>query len=220
MRQAGWGWVERVWVGAAAVGCGLMGGAAYGQGTSAVLTPPAGHVAYLTAHATGTQNYLCLPGRKDGGVATTVWTFVGPQATLATVRNGPTQQVGTHFLSPVPGVTPAAKAACTISEDGKALYCPSWQSSGDGTAVWGTKLASVVAGSDASCPTAGAVPCLLLGAVATQTEQIGVGVFARTTYIQRLNTTGGSAPAGSCKVGGVALVPYSADYTFFREERR
>jgi len=38
---------------------------------------PAGHRPFLLGHATGTQNYICLPSGPDF-----VWAFVGPQATL------------------------------------------------------------------------------------------------------------------------------------------
>jgi hypothetical protein len=39
-------------------------------------------------------------------------------------------------------------------------------------------------------------------------------------FIQRVNTTGGSAPATGCSletnVGATTLVPYTADYYFFK----
>jgi hypothetical protein len=48
------------------------------------------------------------------------------------------------------------------------------------------------------------------------------GILTNTTYIQRLNTTGGSAPttgsptcAVSTDVGHQVLVPYTADYYFY-----
>ena len=40
-----------------------------------------------------------------------------------------------------------------------------------------------------------------------------------TTYIQRVNTTGGLAPTSGCDastVGTVAKVPYTADYYFYK----
>jgi hypothetical protein len=47
--------------------------------------------------------------------------------------------------------------------------------------------------------------------------------MTKTTYIQRLNTNGGSAPASGCSaptdVGKQALVPYAADYYFFRADQ-
>jgi hypothetical protein len=43
------------------------------------------------------------------------------------------------------------------------------------------------------------------------------------TFIQRLNTNGGSAPAEGClvaaDVGKQALAPYTADYYFYRAEQ-
>ena len=45
----------------------------------------------------------------------------------------------------------------------------------------------------------------------------GPGIFANTTYIQRVNTVGGKAPSTpGTFVGQVARVPYTADYFFYR----
>lgn len=188
------------------------------QPAPAEITPPAGNVAFLTAHATGTQNYICLPSASTDGAS--AWTFLAPQATLSITLNRFNQQVSTHFLSPAPIESPTAEPACTLSIDGKQLYCPTWQSSFDSSAVWGSRVASISAGSDPTCSNTGAIPCLLLKAVATRPGNVGNGLFSRTTYIQRLNTNGGSAPAGSCKVGSQALVRYTADYSFFAEEHK
>jgi hypothetical protein len=47
--------------------------------------------------------------------------------------------------------------------------------------------------------------------------------MTQTTFIQRLNTNGGSAPADGCAsasdVGKQKLVPYTADYYFFRKDQ-
>ena len=59
---------------------------------------------------------------------------------------------------------------------------------------------------------AGNIAWLLLQAVATSR-----GRLAQTTWIQRLNTTGGVAPAGTCTPGATTAVPYTADYFFWRE---
>jgi hypothetical protein len=60
-----------------------------------------------------------------------------------------------------------------------------------------------------------AIPWLLLEAVEDGTH--GPGIFANTTYIHRVNTTGGKAPsADGTFVGQVARVPYTADYFFYR----
>ena len=180
------------------------------------ITPPIGNALFLTAHAIGTQNYICLPSTSGSSNA---WAFFSPQATLSvTLLSRFTQQVVTHFLSPVPGVNSSAPSACTLSSETGEVNCPTWQSSLDSSAVWGGKVGSITAGSDASCPNTGAIPCLLLKAVSTRRGQNDFGLLTKTTYIQRLNTTGGSAPTSSCKVGDQALVPYQADYSFYAAE--
>jgi hypothetical protein len=58
------------------------------------------------------------------------------------------------------------------------------------------------------------VPWLLIGA----TAHTGQGQFSKVTFVQRLNTSGGKAPAAGCDaaaVGAEKRVPYSADYVFF-----
>jgi hypothetical protein len=58
-----------------------------------------------------------------------------------------------------------------------------------------------------------AIPWLLLGEVSAK----GPGIFAGTTFIHRVNTTGGKAPSvNGTVVGQVARVPYTADYFFYR----
>lgn len=60
-----------------------------------------------------------------------------------------------------------------------------------------------------------AIPWLLLQAVEESTH--GPGIFANTTYIQRVNTKGGKAPlTDGTFVGQVARIPYTADYYFYR----
>lgn len=80
---------------------------------------------------------------------------------------------------------------------------PSWQSELDGSLVTGTKLAS-------SART-GAIPELLLQ-VATHS---GSGFLSRADYINRLATSGGVAPTGSCTAGQTVQVPYKAVYVFW-----
>jgi hypothetical protein len=60
-----------------------------------------------------------------------------------------------------------------------------------------------------------AIPWLLLSAVPDKAQ--GPGIFADTTFIQRVNTTGGKAPfENGAFVGQVAKIPYTADYFFYR----
>jgi hypothetical protein len=66
---------------------------------------------------------------------------------------------------------------------------------------------------------AGAIPWLLLQVMA-QDGPIGGHRLAATIAIQRLNTSGGTAPATGCSGpsddGKKILVPYAADYFFYR----
>ena len=58
------------------------------------------------------------------------------------------------------------------------------------------------------------IPWLRLNALSSE----GPGIFADTTYIQRIHTVGGKAPSrAGTTVGEVVEVPYNADYFFFRK---
>jgi hypothetical protein len=62
-------------------------------------------------------------------------------------------------------------------------------------------------------PDANAIPWLLLRAVRTE----GPGIYDGVTYVQRVSTTGGLAPAAPGSfVGEEARVPYTAEYYFYR----
>ena len=124
------------------------------------------------------------------------WKLFGPQATLYP-GNVPFQ-IATHFLSPNPEEQGVARAT--------------WQHSHDGSAVWALKIEEA--------PAAGAIPWLLLKKVGTFEGTIGKGLLAQTTFIQRVNTLGGLAPAGACTAGAMALVPYETDYIFYRAEKK
>jgi hypothetical protein len=81
--------------------------------------------------------------------------------------------------------------------------------------TWESVSGSTVAGEVVDrCPVgAGAIPWLSLRAVAAR----GPGVFARTTFIQRVHTAGGTAPAAPGAYSGEeARVPYTAEYYFYR----
>jgi hypothetical protein len=181
--------------------------------TPAKIAPPAGNSAFMVGHAVGTQGYVCLP--KGTGAS---WTVIGarPEATLFEGRAGLGRQITTHFLSP--NANPNQNAPNPLP-----FGNATWQSSIDSSKVWAKPVDSIAAGSDASsCPNTGAIDCLLLGAVGTQQGPTGGKFLAKTTFIQRLNTRGGSAPADNAgcsaatDVGHQLLVPYTADYYFFR----
>jgi Protein of unknown function (DUF3455) len=120
------------------------------------------------------------------------WTFFGPQATLFNERD---EQIITHFLSPNPFETGTPRVT--------------WQDSEDTSKIWGLTIASVVVD-----PTA--IPWLLVQVVGAENGPTGGDTLSETTYVQRLNTVGGVAPAASCTVGMMALMPYSADYFFYK----
>jgi hypothetical protein len=85
---------------------------------------------------------------------------------------------------------------------------PTWES-GSGSKVVGARVSGVPS------PNANSIPLLLLRATATE----GPGIFARTTYIQRVNTVGGNAPATpGASVGEIARISYTAEYFFYREQ--
>ena len=84
---------------------------------------------------------------------------------------------------------------------------PSWQSPDDGSLVEGTAPVSAPAAAPNS------IPQLLVTAKASR----GPGVFGDVTFIQRLSTVGGVAPATACSAGGTTSVPYQAVYRFFKK---
>jgi hypothetical protein len=191
--------------------------------TPPAITPPAGNTAYLMGHATGTQGYVCLPS----GTAAAWTTSSRPQATLfVTVFGNFSQQILTHFLSPDANPNSFAPSPLPFGS-------PTWQSSFDSSVIWGNKLDSITAGSDPSCPNSGAIPCLLLQVIGSEKgPSYPFGVLTNATYVQRLNTSGGSAPgtgstgstgyeacAASTDVGNQALVPYTADYYFYTAQQ-
>ena len=193
----------------------LAFGSCFAQAQPAIasgLVPPAvpdklhvepGNVLFLEAHAQGTQNYICLPSAS--GFA---WTFFSPQATLFTsfkfFNSEIRQQIITHFLSPNPVEGGTGRAT--------------WQSSLDTSAVWAKVQQS---SDDAKFVATGAIPWLLLEQVGTQRGPTGGDLLAHTTFVQRVNTSGGVAPSDGCStaanVGATALVPYTADYFFYKK---
>jgi hypothetical protein len=178
--------------------------------TPTSITPPVGNTAFLVGHANvGTQGYVCLP--TSTGAA---WSVTSrPEATLFTNFLGRDFQIITHFLSP--DTNPNGNAPSPLP-----FGSATWQSSVDSSVVWAKALTpNVTAGTDASCPNAGAIPCLLLQSIGAKEGPTGGRYLTKTTYIQRLNTKGGAAPATGCSVAGdvgkQTLVPYTADYYFF-----
>ena len=155
----------------------------------------AGNVPFAKVAANGTQNYICLPSG---------WTFIGPQARLFVdvpwINGTIPQQVGTHYLTPNPFE--------------EATNRPLWQSSIDSSIVWAKQ---VDFSEDPDYVQPNAIPWLLLQAAGNQKGPSGGTIFSQTTFIQRINTTGGLKPTTACTVGAREFVPYTADYVFYRK---
>jgi hypothetical protein len=161
------------------------------------LEVPVGNVPFLEGHAVGTQNYVCLP-TATGGFAYTLFT---PEATLFDDHG---KQLITHFFAPNAIENGTIRAA--------------WQHSRDSSTVFAK---AVKASSDAPFVAPDAIPWVLLSMAGVQPGPTGGGILTATTFVQRIDTAGGVAPATGCAsaadVGHTAFVPYTADYYFFRD---
>ena len=164
---------------------------------------PAGNELFLGTHAVGTQNYVCKP--SGAGVAYVLFT---PQATLFGADG---VQVITHFNSPnpdEPNTDPKVVAP-------QGTIRATWQFK-DTSRVW----AKIHQPDGAVTVKQDAIAWLLLDAVGHQPGPTGGDKLMKTTFVQRLNTTGGLAPATGCSsltdVGNTAFVPYTADYFFYK----
>jgi uncharacterized protein DUF3455 len=175
----------------------------------AEIAVPAGNKAFLVGHAVGTQNYICLPCPNASTTAGQcpdtsgfAWILFTPEATLFTDHD---KQIITHFFSPNP------------EEDG--TIRATWQDSHDSSIVWGGKA---VAYTKNDFVADGAVAWLRLPKAGVQEGPTGGDTLTKTTFIQRLNTYGGVAPASGCArpedVGAKAFRPYTADYFFYMRD--
>jgi hypothetical protein len=114
------------------------------------------------------------------------WLFTDPEATLYKTT-GTSQPIGTHFLNFATGL-------------------PVWQLD-DGSSVEAARTVTVAVGAEN-------IPWLLLQTVATTAGPDG-DRLTPTTWVQRLNTSGGVA-TGTCSLGAQLAVPYTADYFFWK----
>src|SRR5215510_14870828 len=193
----------------------FVAASASAQTTDGSITPPPvptdvkvdeGNVVFLVGHATGTQNYSCLPCNPGSpgcanGVAFTLFT---PQATLF---NEELEQVTTHFFSPNPFENRVIRAT--------------WQHSRDSSTVWGKVVGM---STDPNFVKPGAIAWLLVNVkdVGVLAGPTGGDKLTKTTFIQRLNTVGGVAPSSGCSseadIGRQEFVPYKADYFFYKQK--
>ncbi len=164
-----------------------------------------GNEAFLLGHAVGTQNYVCKP--SGAGVRFVLFT---PEATL--FKDNDDRQITTHFFSANP-FEPNTDA--TVAANG--LIRAAWQAR-DSSTVW----AKVHQPDGALIVDESVIAWLLLDVTGTQDGPTGGHTLSDTTFIQRLNTTGGLAPKTGCTfltdVGNQAFVPYTADYVFYKKQ--
>lgn len=161
-----------------------------------------GGTPFLVGHATGTQNYVCLP--SGTGFKFVLFT---PEATLFGDNE---KQIITHYFSP--NLSP-------IPPETEGTIRATWQDSHDTSTVWASATALATNATDPEFVQPGAVAWLKLQVVGSQTGPIGSNKLTSTTFIQRVNTSGGLAPSTGCSsladVGNQAFQPYTADYFFY-----
>ena len=111
--------------------------------------------------------------------------------------------------------TLVAPSATLVDDKGSQIMThfggPTWQAK-DGSKVVGARV-------DGTPSPTGAIPWLLLRATSTPAGSDGGDRLMGTTFIQRVNTTGGVAPTSGCGAGNVGAplsVPYTSDYYFYR----
>lgn len=119
--------------------------------------------------------------------ASGTWLFTDPEAALYAAR-GSDKPVGSHYLNFASGR-------------------PVWKLQ-DGSSVEAARKASAPGGS-------GNIAALLLEKTVTTAGPDG-DRLVKATWVQRLNTSGGVAPAGTCTPGDTIAVPYSTDYVFWK----
>lgn len=167
---------------------------------------PEQHKVFLVGHATGTQNYICLPSASAASGFD--WSLFTPQATLF---NDFGRQVTTHFFSLNPfeseGLFPFQFVNLRAA----------WQHS-DTSTVWGQVTGSSV---DPNFVNPGAVAWLRVEIVGAKAGPTGGNKLTGTTFIHRVNTVGGVKPSTGCsssaEISNKAFVPYTADYFFYRD---
>jgi hypothetical protein len=153
------------------------------------LAPPAGATVKLHAHAVGAQIYTCTASG-----ATSADGGAGADAGATTYA----------WVLKAPDATLYDSSGTQVGTHGAG---PSWTWR-DGSVANGAKVAEL------NAPTADAIAWLLLRVTSTS----GAGVLSDATYVQRLNTAGGRAPATGCDattVGTDTRADYAADYYFY-----
>ena len=178
-------------------GCGDEAGPALSDGgvqdLSATLKPPSGVPALLQPPAGATVTVL-FHGRGDQVYVCT--------AMMAGGTDGGATTYGWVLKAPDAKLYDDAGRLAGTHYAG-----PTWAANDQSTVV-GMRVQQV------NAPQSDAITWLLLKAI----SHTGSGLLAPITFIQRLYTQGGVAPAGGCDVGNLGAElrqPYSADYYFY-----
>jgi len=153
------------------------------------LMPPAGNVVLFTAMGQGFQVYVCRARNDAPGVCE--WVLKTSEAVLS-------DDVGTKPNHPYYGLGELL---------GKLYDGPTWEAN-DGSSVTGELQALVESTKAAS------LPWLLLKVTSSKSK----GSFTPVTYVQRVNTDGGTPPTkieGKSEVGMEKRVAYTATYVFY-----
>jgi hypothetical protein len=153
------------------------------------LAPPAGATVKLHAHAVGAQIYTCTASGA------------------ANADGGADVDAGATTYAWVLKAPDAKLYDSSDTQVGTHGAGPSWTWR-DGSVANGAKVAEL------NAPAADAISWLLLRVTSTS----GTGMLSDATYVQRLDTAGGRAPAVGCDattVGTDARSVYSADYYFY-----
>ena len=116
---------------------------------------------------------------------------------------------GTNWLFRAPEADLYDASRTCVGKHYKGSQGPVWEAT-DGSKVVGSVVAKAAAYHSNS------IPHLLLKAVSST----GNGAFSGITFIQRVNTEGGVAPANPGNaIGQEARVPYHAEYVFYHKEK-
>ncbi len=122
---------------------------------------------------------------------------------------------GVQIYDCVDGAWKFREPAAKLSKKNKVVTIhyagPTFQSLKDGSRVTGEAIANVPAADPSTT-----IPELLVKA----TENAGgpASIYGGVTFVQRLDTEGGAAPAGACDAAAQpsVAVPYKATYTFWK----
>ena len=176
-----------------------------------------GNKVFLLGHGVGTQNYICLPAGVDAeGRPRFAFTLFTPEATLF---SDDLKELITHYFSPNLNPNELETSPNPPFADGPIRV--TWQHSRDSSIVW-AQVKNGNASTDDRFVKKGAVAWLKLTAVGSEDGPTGGDTLTKTTFIQRLNTSGGLAPATGCgslaEVGTQAFMPYTADYFFYKKQ--